>query len=482
MDSKDLSPSNYAQGADSGFAGTLKNIQLNDLIQMCCLSASSLCMRVSKGERQGTIFIVDGEIVHAACEDLVGEEAFYRILGWQAGSFESLEVSTTPQRTIDKNYHFLVMEAARRVDEQNLEGEETSTVAPDSPQDAVDGRLRVLIVDDSPMMRKILSSILTTGNMVNVVGMAGNGKEAIALIDQLSPDLVMLDVNMPVMDGTSTIKHIMIKKPCPVVIMSNPGDGLSKTIFNFLELGAVDFLGKPIKSQDILAQQKRILERITLAATAKVNNFRIMRIPKAKACRPSEEACRRLVIVISGPGGHPEQLGLLSGLVPAMADIDGAVVALQGLPPSFCDPFAHYLNERCGCSASPIDHETLLCAGRCYVGIQGTPLVVQMNDHHPIIDTHVQEDGLSSIDRFLQSAALAFKSQLTVVLLSGVDVGEQSGLRAVNDHKGRVILRRRSSSMVSGPLDSVAESGLADAEVSPADLLQTVLNGFDLNP
>ena len=250
MDSKDFSPSENAQVADSGFAGTLKNIQLNDLIQMCCLSASSLCMRVSKGQRQGTIYIVEGEIIHAACGETVGEEAFYQILGWQTGSFESIEVSSTPERTIDKNYHFLVMEAARRVDEQNLKRTENDTA--NAADGRGDDRLKVLIVDDSPMMRKILSSILTTSNKIDVVGMAGNGKEAIAMIDELSPGLVILDVNMPVMDGTSTIKHIMIKKPCPVVIMSNPGDALSKKIFNFLELGAVDFIGKPIKSHDIL--------------------------------------------------------------------------------------------------------------------------------------------------------------------------------------------------------------------------------------
>ena len=481
MDSKDLSPSSHAQDADSGFAGTLKNIQLNDLIQMCCLSASSLCMRVSKDQRQGTIFIVDGEIIHAACEDVVGEEAFYQILGWQTGSFESIEVSTTPERTIDKNYHFLVMEAARRVDEQDIE-EKTSSVFSDTSNDKSDGRLRVLIVDDSPMMRKILASILTTGDMINVVGMAGNGKEAISMIDQLSPDLVILDVNMPVMDGTSTIKHIMIKKPCPVVIMSNPGDALSKKIFNFLELGAVDFIGKPTKSQDILIQQKKIIERIQLAATASVNNFRIVRIPKAKAFTPSEGVCRRLVIVISGPGGHPELLNLLSGLVPAMADMNGAVVALQGLPPSFSDPFAQYVNERCGCPALSINHNTLISSGKCYVGIQGATLMVKMNDAQlPIMDTQAPEDGLASIDRFLQTAASVFKHELAVVLLSGANPGEQSGLRTVNEHNGRVIIRKRSSSMVSEPLEPVAESGLANAEVGPEDLLQTVLNGFDPN-
>jgi two-component system chemotaxis response regulator CheB len=486
METKNTSSSNPAADADCGFAGTLKNIQLNDLIQMCCLSASSLCMRVTKDDRQGTIFIVDGEIVHAACADIVGEEAFYRILGWQTGSFESIEVATIPDRTIEKNYHFLIMEAARRVDERALSDSELTVAAACPTEDEDDDRLRVLIVDDSPMMRKILSSILTTGNRIKVVGMAGNGKDAISLIDDLSPDLVTLDVNMPVMDGTSTIKHIMIKKPCPVVIMSNPGDGSPKTIFNFFELGAVDFMSKPTKNQDILVQQQKILERITIAATATVGNFRIARFPKAKTgnttAKPVDNPCRRLVIVISGPGGHPEQMSLLSDLVPVMAGHDGAVVALQSLPPSFGDAFARYLAERSGCPATSVCRETALSAGQCLIGIQGCPLFIEMNGHQPVITPNVPEDGRVHVDRFLSAAASVFQDRLAVVLLSGANTGEQSGLRSVHDHGGRVILRKRSSSMVSGPLDQVFEAGLADAEVDPTDLVKSVMNGFEVEP
>ncbi|MCB2145723.1 MAG: response regulator [Deltaproteobacteria bacterium] len=487
MGTKAPSSLNHPPDADCGFAGTLKNIQLNDLIQMCCLSASSICMRVTKDERIGTIFIVDGEIVHAACEDIEGEEAFYRILGWQTGSFESIEVSTVPQRTIQNNYHYLIMEAARRVDEKAEFESERSATEHRPPEDAADDRLRVLIVDDSPMMRKILSSMLTTSNRVKVVGMASNGEEAISLIDDLSPDLVTLDVNMPVMDGTSTIKHIMIKKPCPVVITSNPGDGSPKAIFNFLELGAVDFMSKPTKNQDILVQQQKIIERIRIAATAKVANFRIARIPKVKtavipAGSQADWACSRLVIVISGPGGHPEQMSLLSGLVPAMADGDGAVVALQSLPPSFSEAFARYLFERCGCQASPIDQETSLSTGHCYVGIHGCPLTVKMNGQRPVIVPDVPENGGFHVDRLLLTAASVFKQRLTVVLLSGANTGEQSGLRAVHENGGRIILRTRSSGMVAEPLDHVIEAGLGDEEVNPADLIKTVLNGFDLKP
>jgi two-component system chemotaxis response regulator CheB len=486
MGTNDPSSSNHQPHADAGFAGTLKNIQLNDLIQMCCLSASSLCMRVTKDERVGTIFIVDGEIVHAACKDIVGEEAFYQILGWQTGSFESIEVATTPQRTINKNYNFLIMEAARRADELAESGADDREAATDAiAQAPIDDQIRVLIVDDSPMMRKILSSMLTSGNQVKVVGTASNGKEAIALINELSPDLVTLDVNMPVMDGTSTIKHIMIKKPCPVVITSNPGDGSSRAIFNFLELGAVDFMSKPTKNQDVLIQQQKILERIRVAATANVGNFRIPRIPKAGPDDmpiPTEDGrCRSLTIVISGPGGHPEQMTLLAGLVPAMGDIGGAVVAIQSLPPAFADPFSKYLFERCGCAALPIDERTTLLPGHCHVGIHGCPLRVDIDDQRPCIDPANVDDGLIHVDRLLSSAARVFGQHLTVVLLSGANSGAQSGLRAVRENGGRILMRKRATGMVAEPLDQVVEDGLASLEVDPDQLLKTVIDGFDSN-
>jgi two-component system chemotaxis response regulator CheB len=162
-----------------------------------------------------------------------------------------------------------------------------------------------------------------------------------------------------------------------------------------------------------------------------------------------------------------------------MADMDGAVVALQNLPPSFSESFAQYLNERCGCQATALDEGMLMHTGQCYVGVQGETLLVKKNAHLPMIDTQAPDDGLESIDRFLQSAASVFGRELAVVLLSGANPGDQTGLRIVKEHHGRVILRKRSSCMVSEPLDSVADSGLADTEVNPEELLQTVLNGFE---
>ncbi|BBO79877.1 hypothetical protein DSCO28_04430 [Desulfosarcina ovata subsp. sediminis] len=477
---------NMPVDADSGFAGTLKNIQLNDLIQMCCLSASSLCMRVNKGGRQGTIFIIDGEIVHADCGEITGEEAFYQILGWQTGSFESFEVSDHPPRSIKQNYQFLIMEAARRVDEKEPE-------APSKPAERAtgarientDGKTRVLIVDDSPMMRKIISGMLTSSNRLEVVGMAGNGREAIQLIEELSPDLVMLDINMPVMDGSSTIKHIMIRKPCPVVIMSNPGDGSARVIFNFLELGAIDFIGKPKRNQDILIQQKKMVKRLSIAATAKVDNFRMFRLtqpasPPMVSGQGADATCQWLAVVVTGPGGHPDQMRLLPELVPALAGVGGAVVATQGLPPLFDEPLAQYFTQRCGFPAACIHSETVLRIGNCYVGGQAGPIAVKRIDDQMVIDSTAPAgaDGGMPVDCLLVSAAKCFGNRLVVILLSGADSGSHVGLEAVRNAGGRVILTARTSAMVAGPLDQVADAGLADTEVDPADLVTTVLNGF----
>jgi two-component system chemotaxis response regulator CheB len=219
----------------SGFAGTLKNLQLIDIIQLCCLSVSTMAIKVTKEESEGTIFIQNGEVVHACQGETAGIDAFYTIMGWERGNFETFDADVTPKRTIREHYHFLLMEASRQIDETTQRRtEEAASVA--------QKKLRVLIVDDSPIMTKILTSVYTAQGDIEIAGTAGNGEQAIEMIDTTRPDLITLDVNMPVMDGNTTLKHIMIKKPCPVIVMSNLGDTSLENVLNFLDLGAVDFM------------------------------------------------------------------------------------------------------------------------------------------------------------------------------------------------------------------------------------------------
>ena len=200
---------------DQGFVGTLKNIQLSDLIQMCCLSPISMAIRVKQEPMEGTVFIHDGDIIHAVCGGRTGEEAFYDILGWKHGHFETLGSRSVPERTIQKAWQSLLMEAARRIDEESAEEDEripgTEDTDSESGADKTDP-VKVLVVDDSAMMCKALEKIICSGKKATVIGSAKNGEEALEKINQLKPDLITLDVNMPVMDGSTALKHIIDRK------------------------------------------------------------------------------------------------------------------------------------------------------------------------------------------------------------------------------------------------------------------------------
>lgn len=208
---------------EDGFAGTLKNIDLTDLLQMCCLSCSSMTILVKKGADHGMIYIRDGQIIHAQYRSIAGVEAFFDILSWESGSFETLDFISVDNETIKQNYQYLLMEAARRIDEK-FEKKDLSKAKHPETDLSDTGKIRVLIVDDSAMMRRILTDIFSHNQQIVVAGTAKNGEEALEQIDLLSPDLITLDVNMPVMRGDTALKHIMIKSPSPVVIISSVGD------------------------------------------------------------------------------------------------------------------------------------------------------------------------------------------------------------------------------------------------------------------
>jgi len=142
---------------DKGFEGTLKNIPLTDLIQMCCLSCLNIDISVNNESNKGSIHIKDGNIIHAECEDNVGEDAFYEVMAWESGSFETMGVVAAQETTIDKNYQYLLLEALRRSDEKVLKEDEEDENVEDIDIFLPHENIRVLIVDDSPMMNGLLA-------------------------------------------------------------------------------------------------------------------------------------------------------------------------------------------------------------------------------------------------------------------------------------------------------------------------------------
>jgi two-component system chemotaxis response regulator CheB len=457
---------------DEGFAGTLKHIQLNDLIQMCCLSAASLTIRVKQGQRSGTIHIREGEIVHAVVDDICGEQAFYQVLGWESGVFETIDATRITEKTIAKNYQFLLMEAAHQADERGGRSGKSANLSASAKQMDAGGRIRVLIVEDSAMMRKILTSMLNADSRICVVDTAKNGEEALNMIDAQKPDLILLDVNMPVMDGSTALKHIMIKKPCPVVIMSNMGGGSHKNIIEFLNLGAVDFMSKPVKNKDIVLQQQKIVERIHAAAGARLNAFRRVKTVQSRSHESAAQlsAADRLVVIRVGAGGHADLVNLLAALP---ADLAACVLALKAVPPALVPDLADYYHHH---SSLPVfgltDSSIELKNNCCYFGTSGRYMRVAMQDRQPVISMQKEmpkgAERMHYLDFLLNSLFDIFASRLMLVLLSGADFGSLDDLSKIKTQKGQLIVQEPASCMVVGSLEEIIGKGLADglADVS----------------
>jgi two-component system chemotaxis response regulator CheB len=464
-----------SEGHAQGFAGTLKNIQLDDLIQMCCLSSATITIRVTKGALQGTIYIWDGEIAHAVCGQMTGAEAFYTILGWKSGGFETLDGGVSEVVTIKKSYEFLLMEAARRADEAAMLAEEGAAAGGEDTPTLKQDKLRVLMVEDSTVMGKILGSMLSATGDIEVTGIARNGEEALEFIEMQRPDLILLDINMPVMNGKAALKHIMIKNPCPVVVMSNVGSGAPDTVLSFLDLGAVDFMAKPVKNKDLLLQQHKIVERIQRAAAADIKAFRRLRCTPAErpGRRPAGDApaAEHLVIVSAGCSGHGSMRQMLAGMT---ADPLTALVGLQSIPPAFLPALAAHLQGYGPVPIKILSGEAALQRGQCYLGTHGCSLRLGKAD--AAVNVRMQEGrqdfgyGPSYFDLLLFSASDCFGDRLQVVLLSGAETGNLEGLRYMRENGGRLLVQDRATCMMPASLAATIEENLCDEECELKDI------------
>ncbi|QTA78305.1 Two component system response regulator/histidine kinase, CheB domain-containing and DUF4388 [Desulfonema limicola] len=464
---------------ENGFAGTLNNIQLPDLIQMCCYSSISTAIRVYMGNQSGTIYIEDGEIIHAECQGEEGLEAFYKVFSWRSGRFENLGDIVMPKTTIDKNWQYLLMEGHRQMDEaEALRRDEEEISLPDNKAPFLNSSdiLRILIVDDSPMMCKILTDMLSADKNIEVAGTAVNGEDALKKIDDLQPDLITLDVNMPVMCGSTALKHIMIKNPCPVVIVSAMNNEAKTGVLDFLLLGAVDFIQKPVRTMDMEIQQKRLITSVCNAAGAKISNFRRTRVAKQvtdKKKLPQKQSSS-LVVICSGAGGYAE----LFKIIPVIPDIQSCIVVLQEMFPSFQSPLSESLNQKSRINVKALQDKAALIDSQCYVALNNVSLGLKNTSQGYFLEP---EEDITKIDfsdhmpdNFLKAASDIFSDRLKVILLSGANIGTMEGLAYVKKHQGIIIAQQPDSCLIPYPLEKAAAKGLITSEADIKEVINII--------
>ncbi len=326
--------------------------------------------------------------------------------------------------------------------------------------------INVVITDDSLLTRVVLRDILQRDPGIRVVAEARNGAEALDAVQRLEPDLVIMDVVMPVMDGITAVKEIMARRPTPILILSSnvrPGD--SRGAFNAIALGALDVMEKPRGSvQEVFEPlAERLIEKVRLLARLPVRL--VPAPPPAGAETAAAEGRRCSTLAIGASTGGPK--AVLSLLKNLPADIRASVLVVQHIAPGFADGFAHWL-----------DRETSLDVRAAADGDAPRPGVVLVAPNNRQMEVRNGRIRLSegppvnscrpAVDVLFSSLAHEDPARVAAVLLTGMGRDGAEGLAALRMSGACTIAQDEATSVVFGMPKAAIALGAAQ-QVLPLD-------------
>ena len=339
--------------------------------------------------------------------------------------------------------------------------------------------VRVLVIDDSALMRKLIPQIIERDSSIHVVGTAMDGEFGLKKIEELKPDVVTLDLEMPRMDGMATLKQIMKQYRLPVIMVSSQTTGGATSTFKALALGAIDFVAKPRDAASAKMDEIAIelITKIKAAAKTKIDSSATITLEPAKVNKPLVKpkiAPTKIVCIGISTGGPNALQYMLSQLA---GDFPGAIVVVQHMPEGFTDMFARRLNECCAIDVKEaqsgdmlVAGRALICPGNRHIRIRrmslGNMVVLsdedRVNGHRP------------SADILFQSAASEFGAQAIGLIMTGMGEDGADGLGAMKRAGAITIAQSEESCVVFGMPKAAIERGFAQRVVS-LDLLANTL-------
>lgn len=336
--------------------------------------------------------------------------------------------------------------------------------------------VRVLVVDDSSFFRRRLTEIFNSDTHIEVIGSAVNGQEAVELVKKLKPDVVTMDIEMPIMDGITAVKKIMQTNPLPILMFSSlTTDGAQATL-NALEAGAVDFLPKRMEdiSQDREAAKRQLCARVRLIsarglkkADAPTSVRPAMKKTESALVRPAmptrtRRGGYRLVILGTSTGGPVALQKVLTSL-PATFPLP--ILLVQHMPASFTPAFAERLNKLSGISIKEACDGDHLQKGWAYLAPGGKQMLVEDQRGSQvirIIESPPDQTYKPSVDITFGSAAKLFAGDVLAVVMTGMGADGREGAKMLKNHGATVWAQDKDTSVIYGMPAAIAEAGLAD--------------------
>jgi two-component system chemotaxis response regulator CheB len=332
---------------------------------------------------------------------------------------------------------------------------------------------RILIVDDSAVIRKVLSNLLASDPEIVVAGTAGNGHQALARIPEMKPDLVTLDIEMPGMDGLETLVEIRKLYPkLPVIMFSTLTERGATATLDALARGASDYVTKPSHSGGSEASRERVQEELI----RKIKSLCAVRVPQPRPVPmptlvPGRPRARVDVVAIGTSTGGPNAL---TALVPQLpADFPVPIVIVQHMPPLFTRLLAERLNTLAHLKVQEGKEGERLQRGQVWiapgdyhmtVARKGTEFVLGIN-HDP------QENSCRpAVDVLFRSVAHSYGASVLAVVLTGMGADGTRGSADIRQAGGEIVVQDEASSVVWGMPGSVVAASLAHRIYPLADI------------
>ena len=338
-------------------------------------------------------------------------------------------------------------------------------------------KTRVLIVDDSAFMRQITKDMLSGYSDLEIVGTARDGQDALSRIEELKPDVITLDIEMPKMNGLDALKSIMASNPTPVIMVSSHTKKGSEITIEALALGAVDFVAKPQKTSDMVQLAEEMVRKIRTASRS--NKLASISKPVKRSTPVSIEqkysTKKYSLLTIGASTGGPKALEIILTKLPKSFSIP--VLITQHMPPGFTKSFSERLDKLCAIGVSEAKHGDVLQKGHAYIAPGGYHMVLRDRKCIHLIDSPPVEHVRPSINVMMDSIMDFYEGSCIGVILTGMGKDGADAMARLKDYGGMTIVQDHSTSVVFSMPKACIDRHAAEI-VAPVEEIACILKQF----
>ncbi len=343
--------------------------------------------------------------------------------------------------------------------------------------------IRVLVVDDSAYVRKVVKQMLSRSPFIEVVGTAHDGEEALEKLEQMPDevDVITLDLLMPKVDGVEFLRRQMARNPIPVIVVSIANEG-GEMVLEALDAGAVDFVHKPtaLATEKMYELAEELIDKVKAAA-----NVPLKRLPLPTLVKPSNfvhpiqpltHTSVTDLIVIGISTGGPQALAFLIPQLPSNFPIPIAIVL--HMPIGYTKMYAERLDQLSELKVVEAADGEIICPGMVFIAPAGRHLTFKLQGDKVVARLAAQPFDMPhrpSVDVMFQSAAQVYGNRVLGIVMTGMGCDGKQGAAWIKSSGGSIFTESDETCIVYGMPRSVVESGLSDRQILLSDIAQTIL-------